>query len=145
MNRLVVFLLTFVTLSSCSIGEDDIPEIKYELAEITANDLPDEFEYGKSYTVTVTYILPTPCSSFAGIDGRRGGTTGEERREIYLTAISSYQTNDNCNTTTGDTGTSTFSIFIDEMEPFKFYFWTDTDADNQPIYNEVTVPVVEIE
>ena len=145
MKKLVLILLVITGLSSCSINDDDIPNITYELAEITANDLPDSFEMGKTYTVTVDYILPSQCNSFAGIDARRGGNAGDERRDIYIAAVSQLVTSAECDAeTTGNSGEGTFSITIDESKDFTFYFWTGVSDTNEPLYDEVTVPVIEI-
>ena len=144
MKKLVLILLVIAGLSSCSINDDDIPNITYELAEITANDLPENFQLGETYTVTVDYVLPSQCNSFAGIDARRGGNVGEERRNIYIAAVSQFVDSIECDSeATGNTGSGTFSITIDESEDFTFYFWTGVSDTNEPLYEEVTVPVIE--
>ncbi|MUP43308.1 membrane lipoprotein lipid attachment site-containing protein [Christiangramia aestuarii] len=146
MKKIVLILLAVVGLSSCSINDDETPNIEYELAEITANDLPDEFEMGKTYTVTVTYLLPSQCNTFAGIDARRAGNTGPERRQIFIAAVSRFVNSTECDAqTSGNSGTSTFTITVDENEDYTFYFWTGTNAADEPLYDEVTVPVVDIE
>ena len=146
MKKLFLILMAAVTLSSCSTNDDDGPTISYELAEITGNDLPDEFERGETYTVTLAYVLPSECSTFAGIDARREGNTNEKRRNIYVAAVSSFVDNGECNAeTNGASGTSTFSFLIDDTEDFTFYFFTGFDDTDQAIYDEVTVPVVEPE
>lgn len=143
MKKLVFILFTALAISSCTI-DDDSPNIEFELAEITANDLPDQFELGKSYTITVTYVLPSQCNTFAGVDARREGSTGAARRQIYIAAFTQFQRGQDCNADiSGNSGTSTFTITIDESEDFTFYFWIGTDASDEPIYDEVTVPVVE--
>ncbi|WP_051199646.1 hypothetical protein [Christiangramia echinicola] len=144
MKKLALILLSIVTLTSCSINDDNGPAAEYELATITGNDLPDSFELGKSYTITLDYDLPSQCHSFAALDARRGGSTGDEKRQIYAAVVSILSTNAQCNEdVAGNSGTTTFNILIDEPEDYKFYFWTGTDADDQPIYTEVTVPVTE--
>ena len=144
MKKLVIILLSIVTLSSCSINDDDSPEIEYELAAITGNDLPDTFELGESYTITLNYLLPSQCHSFAALDARRASNSGDERRQIYVAAVSNFISNAQCNEdVVGNAGTTTFNILIDETEDYKFYFWTGFDAEDKPIYTEVSVPVTE--
>ena len=146
MKKLVIILLSIVTLSSCSINDDDSPIIEYEIAAITGNDLPDTFEFGKSYTITLEYALPSQCHSFAALDAKRASNTGEERRQIYVAAVSAFISNAQCNEdVVGNTGSTTFNILIDETEDYKFYFWTGLDAAEEPVYTEVTVPVTEVE
>lgn len=144
MKKLVIILLSVVTFSSCSINDDNDPVAEYELAAITGNDLPETFEFGESYTITMDYVLPSQCHSFAAVDARRASSTGEERRQIYVAAVSTFISSTQCNEdVVGNTGTTTFNILIDETEDFKFYFWTGFDAEDKPIYTEVTVPVAE--
>jgi hypothetical protein len=139
MKKLVAVLFTFI-LVGCSLDSDE-PNTYYELAEITGNDLPEEFVFGKTYEVTVNYLLPTECNVFQTIDARRGGNTSEERRKIYVSVISSVVTSDSCDRDfPGSAGTSNFSLTIDEREAYTFYFWTGASG-TEPVYNEVTIPV----
>ncbi len=142
MKKLVFILMTFLALTGCS-TDDDSQNVSYELAEIVANDLPDQFELGRVYEVTVTYILPSQCHDFVGLDARREGTSGDARRNIYVSAISLTEINNDCNSTIGgNQGTSKFSITIDEEEDYTFYFLVG-ENDGEGEYDTVTVPVVE--
>ncbi|MCG9971366.1 hypothetical protein [Christiangramia crocea] len=142
MKKLVFILFTFIAFTSCSI-DDDSPRIEYELAEIVANDLPDEFEFGETYEITVTYILPSACHNFAGIDARREGNVGEERRTIFVSAISAIRLDDNCDDTVGgDQGTSKFTIPIDEEEDYTFKFLVG-EVNGDPVYDTVVIPVTQ--
>ncbi len=128
-------------MSSCSI-DDDASNTTYELAEITGNDLPDNFILGETYAVNVEYTLPSACNSFARLDASRGGLAGNEKRQIYVGIVSVFNDANNCDPNTpGAEGSSNFSITIDETEDYTFYFWTGTDSNNEPIYSEIVVPV----
>lgn len=143
MKRLFFVLMTLISLSSCSV-DDDAPNTTFELAEITGNNLPDEFIFGDTYNVTVDYILPSECNTFSGISAQRGGNSGESRREIYVGAVTSFINSNNCDEETpGNEGSGSFPILIDETEEYTFYFWTGVDSSNEPVYTEVVVPVVE--
>lgn len=142
MKKLVFILFAFMALSSCSV-DDDSPRIEYELAEIVANDLPDELEFGETYEVTVTYILPSACHTFAGLNASRGGNVGADRRDIYISAIAAIELDSNCDDTVGGgQGTSKFTITIDEEEDYTFYFLIGESGD-EPVYDTVVVPVVQ--
>ncbi|MDX1542831.1 MAG: hypothetical protein R3214_02720 [Christiangramia sp.] len=142
MKKLVFIFITFLALAGCSV-DDDSPNFEYELAEIVANDLPDEFEFGKTYEVTVTYILPSACHSFAGLDARRKGNVGDERRIIFVSAIASIQLDSNCDGTVGGgQGTSKFTINIDEEEDYTFKFLVD-ETGGEPVYETVVIPVTQ--
>ena len=143
MKKLVFILMTFITVVGCS-TDDDSQDVSYELAEIVANDLPDQFELGRVYEVTVTYILPSQCHDFLFLDAHREGISGEERRNIYVSAISTTELDNNCDTTIGGggQGTAKFSITIDEEEDYTFYFLVG-ENNGEGEYDTVTVPVVE--
>ena len=143
MKKLVFIFMVVFALTGCSIDDDNMPNISYELAEIVANDLPDELELGEVYEVTVTYVLPSTCHDFFGLDARREGAVGDERRNIFIAAVSTINEDENCDTTTGgETGTSKFSITIDEEEDYTFNFLIG-ENNNEPIYQTVVVPVVD--
>lgn len=142
MKKLVFVLMAAIVFTGCSV-DDDGPELSYELAEIVANDLPEEFEFGESYEVTVTYILPTDCHDFVGLDPRRESDSGDKRRNIFVSAISVTEMNSECDTTIGgDQGTSKFSILIDEEGSYTFNFLVGEEG-GEAVYETVVVPVVE--
>ncbi|SDS39972.1 hypothetical protein [Gramella sp. MAR_2010_147] len=143
MKRLLFAMMALLMLGSCSV-DNDTPNTKFELAEITGNDLPDSFRFGESYSINIDYVLPSECNSFAGVDARRAGTSQEERTQIYIGVVTRVNNSTNCDA--GDTdiqGSSNFSISIDATEDYTFYFWTGTDGNDQPVYTEIVVPVIE--
>src|SRR5690606_30554693 len=99
---------------------------------------------GKSYTIKVTYLLPTACHTAAGIEAKRGNTTGSQRRDVYIAGISRHDENQpECNRENGDLKKeASFSLLIDEDEPYTFYLWNGLDEDNQSKYTVVEVPVL---
>lgn len=144
MKKIVLFFITALLISSCDI-EDDGPRIAYEYAEVTAADLPESFIMGNVYEIDVTYVLPSACHMAAGVDVRRGGIVGAERRKVYIAGVAAYDANlANCDEE-GDeealTKEGTFTITIDEAEPFTFFLWTGTDSNGQNQYTTVEVPV----
>ncbi len=143
MKKLILPLLALMLFSGCSV--DDVNEdFYYELAKITNNDLPQQFEIGKTYQLTIGYILPSHCSTFAGIDARRAGNSGDLRREIYVAAIGMSRLGNNCDENVpGTTGSAKISILVDEEEDYTFKFWIGEDASENPVYETVVIPVQE--
>lgn len=139
MRKLFLTLFSLVLLTGCSV-DDDSPQITYELAEIVANDLPAEFEFEETYEITVTYVLPSQCHTFFGLDARRGASEGEERRTIYVAAIASQQGTECSSSTGGSQGTANFTISIDEEEDFTFKFLIG-ENNGEPVYETVVVPI----
>jgi len=143
MKRLIFAFVTLLSLNSCSV-DDDTANTTYELAKITGNDLPENFVFGETYSIDVNYVLPSSCNSFAGIDARREGSSPEQRRRIYVGVLSLSNNNPNCdNSAPANESSSNFPISIDERDDYTFYFWTGIDSNDQPIYSEVVVPVLE--
>lgn len=144
MKKLVFLFLFALSMVSCSL-EDDGPIINYEYAEVVDVDLPESFEKGKIYQLEVTYLLPSACHTPLGIEVRRGAATGDERRDIYVVGVTSI----NAEITDCDVESEnlekkkTFSLNVDEDEPFTFYLWDGLDDEGESQYVTIEVPVVD--
>ncbi|WP_026913598.1 hypothetical protein [Christiangramia portivictoriae] len=140
MKKLVVIALTLL-LIGCSV-DNDSQITSYELASITDYDLPDELVLGRTYDVRVGFVFPSDCNNFQALDARRAGTTSEERSQIYISVITAVVENNSCNRdVTGHPASTRFVLTVDEERDYTFRFWTGQDGD-EPIYEEVTIPVV---
>ncbi len=144
MRNFVFLFVMMLIFTSCSI-EDDGTRIEYEFAEVTEADLPESFEKGKTYEIDITYVLPSACHTASGINAIRGSSTGVERRDIYVVGISSYNAiQTECNRDDENLEReNSFSIHIDENDPYTFYLWSGLNEDLENQYNVVEVPVVE--
>lgn len=144
MKKIILLLLPVLLLSSCEV-DDDGPVIAYDYAEVIEADLPESFILGNVYEIEVTYFLPSACHMAAGIDVRRGGLAGADRRKIYVAGVASYDANlANCDVEEDEeamTKKGTFTVTIDEDEPFTFYLWTGTTSNGQNQFTTVEVPV----
>lgn len=144
MKKLILLFVLAFSLVSCDV-EDDGPTFEHVLVEVTDADLPEFFELGKTYSVKVTYVLPDACHRPLGLQVSRGALSGAERRDIYVAAVASRNPElTQCNEQDDDLEhDATFSITIDENQPFTFYLWTGLDDDGENIFTEVVVPVQE--
>lgn len=145
MKKLALLLLSVITLSSCTV-EDDGPTILSTFAEVSENDLPAFFEQGKTYVVEVSYLLPDACHQPVGLHLSRGSDFGDERRDIYVAGVVSYNVDTVECTLEPETPadlieTTQFTINVDEAEPYTFYFWTGVDSTGESIFETVEVPV----
>lgn len=144
MKKILFLMLASFTLFSCSVDDDNVQNVTYEVAWISDHNLPASFTLGENFNVEVTYTLPTGCSVYRGLDAVREGTTDELRRNIYVAAVSQKLQSPNCDETVeGGEGTGNFSILINEREDYTFYFLTGESASGQPQYQEVVVPVAD--
>lgn len=145
MKKIAFLLVSVLALGSCSV-DDDSSNLGYELAVVQEADFPEFFEMGEVYNIDVTYTLPSACHNSLipnSLDVRRGSTSGDLRREIYVMAWTSYDPElTDCNAQEDDLDkTESFRILIDEDEDYTFHLWTGSDNDGKAIYTEVTVPV----
>lgn len=145
MKRIALLILCVITLNSCSV-DDNGPVILSANAKIVENNLPEYFENGKTYTVEVSYLLPDLCHQPLGLYLGRGKEFGEERRDIYVAGVVSYDAEQTeCNVEPENESdlieTKEFTIKIDEEEPYTFYFWTGMDSTGENIFETQIVPV----
>lgn len=142
MKKLALLFVCTLTLSSCEI-EDDGPQMALAYAEVVSAELPESFEKGETYEIPVTFLLPSACHEAYGLRVERGAQHGEERRDIYIVGMASYDPSlGECPETDEDPEIETeFSITIDEDEAFTFYLWTGTDIDGEAIFDTIEVPV----
>jgi hypothetical protein len=146
MKKLMFLVLLGLFMTSCS-TDDNVPSVEYGLAPITDYDLPEFFEAGKSYDLKLTYQLPSTCHTFYSFDG---GREDESSQEIFIYAITAKHLDaTNCDTEDPDlTKEGTIRNFmvsanISEDEVFIFKLWTGKDAEGNPIFTDVEIPVGE--
>lgn len=143
MKKLFLLVLCTLVFTGCEI-EDDEPYLVHEYAEVTGTDLPEFFERGKLYEITVTYALPTACHSGSGLEVNRGSVAGEGYRDIYIAGVASHRSDlTECNEESEDLEREvSFTMRIDQSDPYTFYLWEGVDIDDKNIFTEVEVPVV---
>ncbi len=144
MKKIALLLFAVIALTGCSI-EDDGPRYSHQFSEVTETTLPASFEKGKTYKIDVTYLLPSGCHTEAGLEVQRGNTQGDQRRDIYVVGMSRHDANQTvCNRENDDPEREgSFSILIDEDEPYTFYLWSGVDDNMESQYTVVEVPVLE--
>ena len=145
MKRLALLFLCVITLNSCSVN-DDGTTILTKFAEVSEYDLPEYFEKGKSYKVPMAFLLPDMCHQAVGLQLSRGAEFGDERRDIYVAGVVSFNAEQSkCTLEPEDDSDlvveTEFTISIDEEEPYTFYFWTGLDSTGENIFEIVEVPV----
>ncbi|PTX45093.1 hypothetical protein C8P64_1083 [Christiangramia gaetbulicola] len=142
----MLFVLLGLLMTSCS-PEDDGPNIEYGLAPITDSEFPAYFEAGKNYDIKLTYKLPSSCHNFVGFDGGREDINSQEFFIYALTTRNLDRTD--CDTEDAElTNFSTIRNFmisenVSEDEVFIFNLWIENDAEGNPVYETIEIPVGE--
>lgn len=122
---------------------DDDGGIVTEYARVTNVNFPPYFELGESYDLEVTYMLPTACHNAMGIDALRVSSTGDGKREIYIAGIVSHNpgAGECTRSNTDPARKASFTIVIDETEPYNFYLYEGKNSNNEAEYTRVTIRV----
>lgn len=118
---------------SCS--NDDGPTYHYELLAVEDVDLPDEFEYGKVYNVSLKYILPDDCYISSDV-------LYEYDFDIRNVAVISTVLDDKDCFPVDFEDDISFKVKALQTETYVFKFWQGEDEQGEPIYLVKEVPVV---
>ena len=138
MKRVFFLLLvaSFALITSCDI--DDDVNYHFEALQVKSVEMPEAFDYGDIYKIKVTYFRPNNCTFFEGFDVVKEELT--TRKVVTIGTVIEDQ--DDCSGT-GEDLVATFNFEVLYDEPYLFRYWTGEDANGEPTYLEITVPVNE--
>jgi hypothetical protein len=127
---------SFTLFTSCDI--DDDVNYHFEALEVKSVEMPEAFDYGEIYKIKVTYFRPNNCTFFEGFDVVKEDLT--TRKVVTIGTVIEDQ--EDCSGT-GEDLVATFNFEVLYDEPYLFRYWTGEDANGEPSYLEITVPVNE--
>ncbi len=138
MKRVFFLLLvaSFTLFTSCDI--DDDVNYHFEALQVKSVEMPEAFDYGEIYKIKVTYFRPNNCTFFEGFDVVKEGLT--TRKVVTIGTV--IEEEEECSGS-GEELVATFNFEVLYDEPYLFRYWTGEDADGEPTYLEITVPVNE--
>ena len=131
-KRIFFVIFVAILLISCS---DDSEEYHYELLETEDAVVPEEFEFGKIYDITVKYIVPDDCYIASDILYEYDETA----RNI---AVISLVVDENSCEPLEIEQELTVRVHALQTSPYIFRFWQGEDDNGEPIYLIIEVPVV---
>jgi len=134
-KKFLISILVISTLLSCSL-DDDNSNFKIETLTIKEAVVPAEFIFGQSYTLTVTYDLPSGCHYFYDLFYQHEGTS----RIVAVNSI--VDTNLACTEALIEEEFS-FVVRVAQEEDYTFRFWKGTDTNGDDIFEDVIVPVIQ--
>lgn len=132
-----IFFVLFAVITVVSCSDDDSYEYHYELLPVEDAQVPEVFEYGGIYDLTVTYLLPDDCYVNNDILYKYEDTS----RNIAVVSLV-IESND-CETLELEQEL-TFRVQALQKQPYIFNFWQGDDENGEPIYLTVEVPVINI-
>lgn len=138
MKRVFFLLLvaSFTLFTSCDI--DDDVNYHFEALQVKSVEMPEAFDYGEIYNIKVTYFRPNNCTFFEGFDVVKEDLT--TRKVVTIGTV--IEDEEEC-TGSGEDLVATFNFEVLYDEPYIFRYWTGEDANGEPTYLEITVPVNE--
>lgn len=133
MKKIFFVLFNLILLSSCS--DDDSANFHYELLPIEDAIVPEEFELGSIYNITVKYLVPDDCYVYSEILYEYDG----DARNIAV--ISTVIEDKNCAVLELEDELN-FNIQALQNSPYILKFWQGDDENGDPIYLIKEVPVI---
>ena len=67
MKKFFLLILFALSIVSCSLNDDNVPNYHYEILPVDSFVVPDTFDFGATHQVKLFYKLPTICHSFRGV------------------------------------------------------------------------------
>ena len=136
MKNLFVLCLTLMLFASCSI-DDDGTSFSFEILPVESVDIPEEFELGETYPITVSYFRPSTCHAFKEFYYLK------ENNERTVAPITYVFDNNDCEILDDNLVEATFNFKVTSNGSYIFKFWQGEDADGETQYLTIEVAVVE--
>ncbi|WP_345006233.1 hypothetical protein [Snuella lapsa] len=134
MKKFLVFCMTLVLFSACSIDNDGT-NYDLEVLPIESVDIPDEFALGETYPITISYLKPSTCHAFKEFYYLK------DNNERTVAAINYVFEKDNCEALENELVEATFNFVVTSNGSYIFKFWQGEDENNEDQYLIIEVPV----
>jgi len=121
--------------ASCSV-DDDSTSFSFEILPVESVDIPDEFELGETYPITVSYLRPSTCHGFKEFYYLK------ENNERTVAPITYVFDNNDCETLEDNLVEATFNFIVTSNGSYIFKFWQGEDTDGETQYLIIEVPVI---
>jgi hypothetical protein len=136
MRNIILALIVFFTLSSCSLN-DDVITAHYENLPVEQVEIPIEFRLGETYPITIWYKRPTTCHSFNGF-------YYEKDLNVRTIAVNSLvYDNTSCEDISPDQlYEATLDFYVTSNGSYVFKFWQGKNDQGEDVFLEYEIPVV---
>lgn len=134
-----LFLLGFLvcTAFACSPDDDEFPTFFYETLPVESVDVPEEFVFGNTYQISMTYLKPSGCHLFNDFYY----VTEFNQRTVAI--IATVFPDEECEPLEDEVEEVFFNFQVNNTETYVFRFWKGEDESGDDVYHIVEVPVVE--
>jgi len=132
-----IFFVIFAVVFMVSCSDDDSNDYHYELLAIEDAVVPEQFEYGGIYNISVSYIVPDDCYVNNDI------LYEYDNNARNVAVISLVAESSDCETIEVEKELI-FQVQALQPSPYLFRFWQGEDDNGEPIYLTVEVPVINL-
>lgn len=137
MKRILLFIALAAILHSCSLDDNNPSNFSFEILPIETYEMPDEFQAGETYAITVGYTKPSDCYEFNDFYFL------SNNNERTIAVINSVNNDLNC-AADPTSDEATLNFFVNgNFDHYVFKFWQGTDSGGNDTYIIVEVPVVD--
>jgi hypothetical protein len=134
MKSFFVLCLAVVLFVSCSTDNDN-RNFNFEVLPVESVDIPNEFELGKTYNITVSYYKPSTCHTFSEF------YYAKNNNERTVAPINIVWENNNCELLEDELVENTLNFLVTSNGSYIFKFWQGEDENGDSQYLIIEVPV----
>jgi hypothetical protein len=135
-----IFLLSFLMFSlfSCSVS-DDTQSFSTEILPIESVTIPEEFQFGQVYEISVTYYRQSGCHIFNNFYYEIN------ENERIVAVINTVYEDSSCETFAPEENEVevSFNFQVNSIDTYTFKFFQGQDDNGNDLYYIVEVPVVQ--
>ncbi|WP_431133187.1 hypothetical protein [Psychroserpens mesophilus] len=137
MKKFLLLGVIMCSLWSCSPEKDDSLNFFYETLPVESASLPDVFEFGQIYEISMTYLKPSGCHLFNDFYY----VSEDNLRTIAI--INTVFPDQDCETYENEIEEVSINFQVNSFGPYVFRFWQGEDDNGTDTYYVVEVPVIE--
>ena len=135
MKSILALVSVLLLFNACSLNDDDGIKFHYELLPIESVVIPDSFEMGETYPITIKYFRPTTCHAFDGF-------YYDKNLNIRTVAVrNAVVQKDNCTELTNSLIEQTLNFYVTNNGSYIFKFWQGKNDAGEDVFLEYEIPV----
>jgi len=135
MKKILALVSVLFLFNACSLNDDDGIKFHYELLPIESVVIPDSFEIGETYPITIKYFRPTTCHAFDGF-------YYDKNLNIRTVAVrNAVVQKDNCTELTNSLIEQTLNFYVTNNGSYIFKFWQGKNDAGEDVFLEYEIPV----
>ena len=135
MKKLLILGFLMFSFFGCTPESDDSQNFFNEILPVASVNMPDQFVFGSTHEITMTYFRPSGCHVFSDFYYL------PEINQRTIAIITTVFPDQNCQQFDDEEVQVTFNFRVNDIDPYVFRFWQGVDEYGNDIYYVVEVPV----